>query len=310
MTALILLGGATIHFRRNLDASRLQVADLQAQLEAMKVARQAAETSFAAQLKAAMNRPAPAAATSAATPTAPRVTDPAAVAARAEGLVAALAEQANSPENRARTRSLRRAMMVQQYPDLGKELNLSDEQVNKLFDLMADQESNLAADVLSPANRDPATLQARMAKRQADQQANEAELKATLGGKYSQFQEYKETLPTRRQVTDLRAVLNASGSSLSDAQARPLIAALAAEQKRIDQEARAPGGNPLTAQYTPENTNRLVGAAAPYLNPQQLESYRQMREREANSRRALFSGMEAAVDRARARAPAPAPAQP
>jgi hypothetical protein len=310
-TALILLGGAAIHFWRHLDASRQQTADLQAQLEAMKAARQAAEASFAAQLKAAMNRPAAAAAAAIATPAAPPPANPAQVVARAEGLATALREQMASPEAQARTRATRRALMVQQYPDIGKELNLSEQEVSKFFDLLAQQETNLAADVLGGGPTDPASLQARMAKRQADQLANEAELKTTLGSKYPQWQEYKETLPTRRQVTDLRAVLSASGSSLSDAQARPLITALAAEQKRIEQEAResAMSGNrpalPMLQQYSPENTKRVVDAAAPYLNPQQLESFRQMREREANSRRAMQSQLEAAMEQARTRGAAP-----
>lgn len=305
--ALILVGGAAIHFRRHLDASHQQIADLQSQVEAMKTARQAAEASFAAQLKAAMDRPASTAIAPAAA-SAPRPATPAVDPTRVEAITTALREQITSPESQARTRSLRRAMMVQQYPDLGKELGLSEQEVNKLFDLLVQQETDLAANTFAADNRDPAAVQARIAKLQADRQANEAELKTMLGGKYTQWQEYKDTLPGRRQVTDLRAVLSASGNSLNDAQARPLIAALTAEQKRINDErfgSAAGAGNALLAQYSPENVKRMVDAASPYLNPQQLESFRQMREREANSRRALLGGMEAAAEQARARAADP-----
>jgi hypothetical protein len=87
-------------------------------------------------------------------------------------------------------------------------------------------------------------------------------------------------------VKDLAAVLGSAGAPLSDAQSNSLIPALAAVEKRNTQERMAqPGQASLTAgmtRYSPEANQKLLDAAATHLTPQQLESYRQMLERQSS----------------------------
>jgi hypothetical protein len=133
----------------------------------------------------------------------------------------------------------------------------------------------------------------------AMQQANEAELAATLGNKYPKWEEYQSSLQVRQQVSQLKNSLGTSGSTLSDAQSQQLITALAAEQKRINQETR---NNPMSGrnqqeileqqlERTVDSNRRLVDVASGYLNPQQLESYRRQLELQERLQRTILGTM-------------------
>ena len=306
--ALVGLGGGAIHLWRELESSHQQIADLQARLDAATAAAEAL----------AVKLPPPVA--SAAIPDQPGTTEPPATrdapastpapAPAIDESVAALREMIASPENRARTSKLMRAMLPTQYPDVGKVLGLSPEQVEQLFDLLArqqDEQSNLFRD----RPEDPAAMQATAQKALAQRQASEAELASMLGSKYPQWQQYQQELPTRRQVSDLGTALNAGGMPLSDAQSKPLIAALVVEQKRISQEAaataqRGTGISAAMSRYTPENNQRMLDAASAYLTPQQLQAYQQMLERQGNMERSLRGTLEQA-QAAQQASPAEAP---
>jgi hypothetical protein len=161
-------------------------------------------------------------------------------------------------------RSMARATLPQLYPDLDKALGLTSEELDKF-------EALLTRQITSPTfGRSP---------------DDQKEVATLLGDRYPQWQAYQESLPGRRQVSQLRGQLAASGSTLSDVQAQSLMAALNAELKRAEQDRRGP---PLPAPLSPQetraralqraadNNSRSVLAAAPILNPQQLDSYRQM----------------------------------
>jgi hypothetical protein len=105
--------------------------------------------------------------------------------------------------------------------------------------------------------------------------------------KYQQWKEYEGSLDARQQVTRLRQTVDTSGQPLSQQQERQLITALAAEQRRQTEQAQVlapPAGasaarDPLAmmeenARRAEENNRRNVEVASSYLNPQQLEAYR------------------------------------
>ena len=295
--ALVALGGGAIHLWRQLDASRQQIADLQARLKQMEAAQQAAADLFGWQLASLMGRAAPLVPTAPEASATPQTTPPSTVVAGISSeMLATLRQRAASPEGRAQARRLKRSTLFVLYPELGKQLNLSVEEANKLFDVLAQHEVALEEDGREVIAAGNTAEYKRMA--EASTQAAEADLVAMLGSRYPQWQQYKDTLPGLRQVIDLRPMLIADGNPLSDAQARPLIAAVAAEDNRMDEEAFAPMQSgrsyqeALRLRTSSESTNRLVNAAAPYLNPQQLERYRQMLERDREYRRTTMSVVE------------------
>ncbi|MEO6081355.1 MAG: hypothetical protein ABIQ86_16540 [Steroidobacteraceae bacterium] len=276
-----------------LRREREQNTQLQARVTEMQT-KQLATTLLPTPPPTAIPAPAPEVATAGAVgapaaPNAPPRRDRAAV-------VAGIREVLSSPEVRDMARSTVRAMLPQRFPDLAKELNLTPAEAEKFFDLLAGQQldgTGGAIAVLADGTPDRAEMQRRA---QETQKANDAQIAAALGNKYSKWQDYQASLPTRRQVTQLQSTLGASGNTLSDAQSKSLITALAAEQARIDEDARrlpsAAGANPQSAlearqQRTEENNRRLLNVASTQLNSQQLDSYKKMLDQQTNVSRLL-----------------------
>jgi hypothetical protein len=285
--ALVGVGGGAIHLWRELDASRHRIDELQAQVEGLE-----ASARRVAAMPPVSAAPPPVGDAAAAKPAQPADRTAALAAAlaaatansreNAEALRATMA----SPENQERARALFRSQLPVQYPDVGKALGLSPEEVERLFDMLAKQNAERSRAI---SGNGPDTGAQALARQMAGEQA---ELASVLGDKFDRWKEYNTQLPTRRQLKDLGAVLNASGAPLTDAQANSLIPALASVEKETTQQrmSQAPqqGGLAVLNRYTPEANQRLVDAAAPHLTPQQLEAYRQMLDREAARQRALL----------------------
>jgi hypothetical protein len=296
------LGFAAIYLLQQLNDERRQNADLQARVTTLESAQQAAAATLANQPALA---PAPAQQAVAPIPgsAAPPATPAATQRPNAGALAGVAKEVLGSPEGRAMVQPMLVAAIRQQYPDLGKELGLSKEEEDKLFDTMIKQQLDLSSEsmnLLTGDNLTPEAMQEMERKAREKQQANQAELAAMLGSKYPKFEEYQGTMAARQQVSQLNNVLGASGGALSDTQSKQLIAALAAEQKRITQETNA---NPLPAgrtrqemldqqlQRTADNNRRLADAASAYLTTSQLDSYRKMQEQQLALARRVIGAM-------------------
>jgi hypothetical protein len=281
------LGGTTLFLWQQLDKERSHSADLQARLESAESMQRMFAGRFA-------QRPAQLPATPGSEGTAPTPTAPGAGAAprrpaanpeQVQAMRSAIQGILASPQ----IQQVARALTPLRYPGLAKELNLSPDEEKKLLDLLEKQQSAQTAALVGAMGGDAAEAQ-----RQAAEQrrAVDGEIAAILGNKYPQYLEYERTLPTRRQVEQLQATLGAN-DKLSDAQARPLITALAAEQQRIQQEQQAqprtqiaPGATQQERmqqlqqmqQRNAANNQRLVAAATPYMNTQQLDAYKKQLE--------------------------------
>jgi hypothetical protein len=148
------------------------------------------------------------------------------------------------PDYREAMRVQHRSNMVRQYPGLAQELNLTAEQTEQLFDLLADQQmrNNEQAELLWDAEGlDPAALQQRqekMAQRWGEiQQKTEAELAAQLGpDKLQAWKEYQSTLGARHQAEQLKTTLAGRGVPLSEDANRAVVKAYAEAQKAEMQE--------------------------------------------------------------------------
>lgn len=287
---LMVVGSATIHLRREVRVSREQIALLEARLQEQHARNAGALVAQATYSPAASETSVPLVTAPAAEPSpaaaavqpAPAVTSPD---------MSVLRAQLSSPETRVRVQALMRTMLEASYPDLREVLDLSADEAQKLLELVAANQSDFNDLYRSPdlASTSPQERTRVMAERQ---EANEAAVRAMLGSKYPQWQEYAEARPAYQQRQDLRAVLNAAGTPLTEAQEKSLIAALAAEQREFSQQVRDAASqskpfNPI-ALSNPERRQRQLDAAAPHLSPEQLESYRGMLDRAAQQR-AIFA---------------------
>jgi 3-oxoacyl-ACP reductase-like protein len=310
---MVALGTGAVYLWQQLEAERSLNAALNDRVMALEVAQQAlALRPPPAPAAPAETPPAAAAAPAPATP-APAGTGQAAANNQGNGLAAVAKEMLSTKAGQDMTRSLLRNVLVQQYPDLGKELGLTPEQVNEFFDLATRQQMELSADSMDlvAGGASPEAMQELQRKTQEKQQANEAEIAAMLGSKYPQFQEYQGTMAARQQVNQLQTALGSSGiTSLTDSQKQGLITALGAEQKRITQEnLNAPAGarrgnqNYLEQQLeqNADKNRRMVDAASAYLNSQQLDSYKKMLDQQQE----MISGLARAMGGTQGAAPAP-----
>jgi hypothetical protein len=259
--ASLAVGGMAIHWWHQRNSDREQIAILEARIEAARAA--ALVTSSAPALEALNSRADGKTATVMPAGSAPSVE----ALSKPSTRVQVTREMLTSPEHVERVRALNRASAPSQYPDLEQALDLSPEEVNRLFDILSQRATNAAA----PPNAGESALQIF----QREGQAREAEIAALLGSKYAQWKTYKQELPARHQVKDLEAVLDASGTPLSDERARSLVSAITSAVKAYDQQ-NGPG-------ESPEKRRIRVDAASAYLSPQQQEAFRKMLDRQLSS---------------------------
>lgn len=265
IAALVAVGGSAIYLWRQLDASRQQIADLKAQVDANAASALQVAT-IAPPSSSPLAEPIAAGPTAAPTPDADRK-----VLEEQERLQAML-QTRFSPEAAARVKASMTAHMSGEYPDVGKVLGLSRDEVDQLLALLYDQ----AARDANVVPRDDVPSVARLA------QKSKEELMSLLGSKYAKWEEYKAEVPTRQHVRDMAAALDAAGTPLSDAQKNSLIQTLADEERRNSQMSSNQPLPPKFYRFTPEAKRNLLSAASVYLTPQQMETYSQVLERASN----------------------------
>src|SRR6185295_8144411 len=113
------------------------------------------------------------------------------------------------------------------YQDVGRDLNLSPEQANKLIELMADQQTRNFGMRMPPADRAAAAQSW-----QQLQDQNNKEVAALLGdSKMAEWKTYQQTLPQRSQVDSMGQQLENAGVPLSAEQRSQLVAAMVEESQ-------------------------------------------------------------------------------
>jgi hypothetical protein len=170
-------------------------------------------------------------------------------------------------------------------------LHWSDEDMNKLIELVADQRARQqdATMLMMPT---PEEMKDNRSKRaELDKQFDE-ERKALLGEeKYREWKEYRESIDARNEVYDLRAQLAFTAQPLREDQIEPLVAALNKEFQAIKADIDEDPSNPFstnTAVTSPEESakyldrltaanERLHDAAALILSDEQLQYHDRIR---------------------------------
>lgn len=229
------------------------------------------------------------------------------------------------PDYREAMRIQQRSNIGRQYPGVSRELGLSTEQTEQLFDLLAEQQVRASENtemMWDTEGLDPATLQQRQEKMQQQwlemQRKNEAELAAQLGpDKLQAWKDYQQTLGSRHQAEQLRSTLAGRGVPLSEEANRAVVKAYADAQKAEMQEysnmARAAsagyavkGSTSLLSQIRPgsevfekqlENTKkrnqRVLDALTPFLTYEQREALQKEQEAELKMQEAHLRIMRA-----------------
>lgn len=217
------------------------------------------------------------------------------------------------PDFRAAQLAQRRAQLQRTYAALVRELQLTPAQADALFDLMAKQQlARMSEPARMVANGQVPGEEAQQAMRNAIQEnrrAQDAEIATLLGdAAFVQFKEYQDTLGARQRVTQLRAQLAAQGQLLTEEQFKPLITAVAAEQKlqgqqMADREPSTRGNAAAQLAYreqslkaTEESNRRLVRAASPYLDSTQLEALAALLEQDLAMLRANLRVQQARME--------------
>jgi hypothetical protein len=142
------------------------------------------------------------------------------------------------PEYREAMRVQTRGNFGRQYPGVIQELGLDAQQADQFFDMLAEQQLR-ANEQMQPMwdmegvdNNDPAAVQERHSKiqqqAQENQRKNEVEMAAFLGQqKLQAWKEYQSSMGMRYELENMRNTLSANGLPLSDDVSKPMLKALA-----------------------------------------------------------------------------------
>jgi hypothetical protein len=202
---------------------------------------------------------------------------------------------------------LRRADLRQQlmriHPDFAEELELTPEEAGQFFDLLARQQLQVAELIAAHQGANPGKYpQGLLNDIRTMELAGDSEQAAALGSKYPLWVQHQEALLQRNPLEQLQGVLMRQGSGFASDRADQMGAALAAEQKRLNQNlphaAQPPDNDPQQQlqeelRYSLNNRQQLLKVASAYLDSQQLESYGQVLEERARIAQRLLRRMEA-----------------
>jgi hypothetical protein len=209
-----------------------------------------------------------------------------------EQMNAAMERQRNllkDPEYREALQTQQKMMLKQQNPDVARDLNLTPEQVERLFGTLAEQ-SMRSMETLSMWEQQGSQASAEeLQRRQLEQQsANETELKNVLGeAKYREWMDYQTTAPARYEASRLRALLADAGVPLDQSLAKPLQKVLLehqrVEQERIQQYFGMPQGSANSTKLALV-TGEVRSAVGPVLNSEEHMEEMQRRQRDKLAR--------------------------
>jgi hypothetical protein len=193
------------------------------------------------------------------------------------------------PEYRDAMRRQQKIMLPRMYPDLQTALQLSDEQADQLYDVLAEQQlrnmTNRPQFTAAGERPDEAAMRDWQAEQQRMIADRDAEIASVLGDtKAQQWKNYQGSMQVRSQVRELRSSLESAGMPLAADQSERLIAAMAAEQQKSSSDAQSTRNYLRAArdsadraalfetqiESTRQQHQRMRAAAAPYLSSQQL----------------------------------------
>jgi PAS domain-containing protein len=185
------------------------------------------------------------------------------------------------PEYREAMRAQQKMNLVRSNPNLARDLDMTAEQLDRLYDVLAEQslramENHGPMWSVDGERPDAAKMQEFQRKAMEQQRTNETELRRALGdGKYREWQEYQSMAGVRWEADRVRTSLASAGVPLDESLAKPLLKTLHQQQMKMMQQAAA------TAASSNANASArlVVGSAfAPGSSPDMLKMQEQSLE--------------------------------
>ena len=299
---------ACLHLVRELREERTQTASLQARIDELEKARAAAEV-FTVLPRATPFSPATEQPPAVAPPPMPEPIERDSAAALANGpsmppdvrdRIRAHMEQRREmmqqPQYREAMRARARLDMRRHYPGLMEELQMTQEEVDGLFDFLADQQVRSMEDndaLFMRGNSDEAQLREAQERFHARAEQQRMELETYLGPKYQPWLEYQHTLGQRHRLAAVQSTLALGGAPLNEAQAKSVLGALVQEQRRQQQQIRTQLGSTNAAGNTVNALVAMESSAAPFPGHEEwLERQEQSNERLLNAVRSELSSKQ------------------
>lgn len=205
------------------------------------------------------------------------------------------------PEFRAAMLAQHRQIVERRHPDLARDLHISPEQAEKLYQLlatqgMAEREFLLELDVQLPEDQmkpDPAIAEQRQRLYDARVHQYQDERQNLLGeDKYREWKDYQDSAVARVQMRQLRGQLADGTAPLQEGQYEQLVSLLTNEQERHREDMRmlqeslgdmdtlSPDGQyayrTRRLELFEQSQARANEAASAYLNSEQLAQYRKL----------------------------------
>jgi hypothetical protein len=218
-----------------------------------------------------------------------------------------------NPRFRQALKKQQRVVLETEYRDLPEYLNLTPDQAERVFELMAEQ----SVDVLDLQRRDlrsSGEAQSRKDLLAQLRKQNETALTELLGSQnMNRLQQYRSTLQSRTEVSSVRNELAATSDPLRQDQVEPMVDLVNMELQRMNQELRdlsASGEEVADAKRSElaiAANQRIVDAAVPILTSVQLAALKDLYRRQRSQMEALEDlnrlRSEAAIVDAKAGAP-------
>ena len=185
------------------------------------------------------------------------------------------------------------------YADVGRELNLSADQADRLIELMANPQGRFGGEG-RPMPMDRASAQ--QALKEIVEQ-NRKEVAAIIGdGKMAQWADYQKSLPQRAQVDQIRQQLDSAGLPLSADQRTELVTAMVEESKSNPRPPLASGMaledlQKQQSDWQEAYDKSVAERAKQVLSSEQYDRYHQYQEWMADMRRSLPRPMDGKVAR-------------
>lgn len=207
-----------------------------------------------------------------------------------------------TPQGQNMVNALMRSMLAQTYPDMAEGMDMSQQEADALFELLARHQSEQTADSMSLVTAQEPAARIETQRRLSDlARKQQAELQAHLGDRYGRWEDYRAMAAVRQVVNTIKASLAATGNPLSDEQTEKLVVALAPEQKRLlnDEYARSisaatiesPNYVQESLSRTVDGQRRMVELARPHLTAEQFRLYSQQMEQQL----AMLQGVAGAL---------------
>jgi hypothetical protein len=170
-----------------------------------------------------------------------------------------------------------RSYNKQMYADVGAQMGLTREEVNKLIDLLTDQQSGGLA--IPDGVTDPVEIQRLMEEASRE---NKAKIASLLGPeKLESLEDYQRSLPARQELDMVaRQIEGSDAAPLNEDQRKRLLAALIEERKRIPApqfptgtDANADDYAKTFSDWQADYNARVAAQARGILNTEQYTAY-------------------------------------